>query len=239
MAEPRWLVLRQRLLNGGVSPWRVRRLLGELRTHYGELVAEARHSGADRATAQAIALQRLGSEADLANRMLAQRNLLSWSHRWPWAVYGIGAPLLFGTAFVAACVVLTAMSRLLHGMEQPAALRLLSVMRTISLLMLYALPVATAAAVAMLAFRRRVRLAWALCAVMLVCLLGAMTNVEVSLRSVGAGVGFSTGRLAGLLLRRWVPTVLSAMVLATLAHRAARVLKRHGESGSAQELSQP
>jgi hypothetical protein len=237
MAEPRWPGLRQRLLKGGVSPRRVRRLLGELRTHYRELVSEAERSGAERAAAEAIARERLGSEDVLASRMLAQSNLLSWSRRWPWAVYGIAPPLLFATAFVASCFMLTAISRLLHGMQQPAALRLLSVMQTIALLMLYALPVASAAALATLAMRRRVRLAWAICAVALVCLLGSMTNVEVSLHSVGAGVGFSTDRLAGQLLHRWLPTALSAMVLAGLSLRAARRLQRHAEADSAQGLS--
>lgn len=232
MAEPRWRVLRQRLLDGGVSPRRIRRLLGELRTHYCELLAEEQRSGAGRAAAEESAQQRLGSEDVLASRMLAQRNLLSWSRRWPWAVYGIGPPLLFAAAFVVSCMVLTALSRLLHGMQHASAVRLLSVMQAIALLMLYALPAATAAASAMLAMRRRVRLAWAICAGTLVCLLGSMTNVEVSLHSVGAGVGFSTERLAGLALHRWLPTVLLAVALAALSLWAARVPQQRAEAES-------
>jgi hypothetical protein len=129
MAEPRWLVLRQRLLEGGVSPRRIRRLLGELHAHYRELLAEERESGADAAAAGRI------------------------------------APLL------------------------------------------------------------------------LFALLGAVTNLDVRVRSVSAGLGFRTDALAALLLHRWPPTALGAAALAALLVWAARALRRHKEAHPGHGLS--
>jgi hypothetical protein len=85
-------VLRARLLDGGVSPRRVRRLLQELRAHCADLRAEGERAGLDGAAALQRAVRRLGTEAALAEHFLARREYLSWSRRWPWAVFGIAPP---------------------------------------------------------------------------------------------------------------------------------------------------
>lgn len=89
MAEPSFSSLRRRLINSGVSPRRVGRLLGELRDHHAELVLEEQRAGSRQPFEDALA--RLGTEESLALHVLARRELLSWSRRWPWAVYGVAS----------------------------------------------------------------------------------------------------------------------------------------------------
>ncbi len=90
--------LEDRLLRGGIAPRHVRRTLTELREHYDDALRDEQAKGAYDA-AQA-AWQRLGTENDIAQSVLARRELHALSARFPRAVFGAG-PLVLWFAITA------------------------------------------------------------------------------------------------------------------------------------------
>ena len=86
--------LSDRLLRGGVSPRRVRRIVRELRDHTLDLKAEAISEGMDEAEAENCANSRLGTEQEVTNQMLASPELRSWAARWPWVIYTLLPPIV-------------------------------------------------------------------------------------------------------------------------------------------------
>lgn len=222
MAEPAFLELRRQLIQGGISPRRVGRLLRELRDHHAELVLESQRAGSPHPVEDALA--RLGTEEMLARQFLARPELLSWSRRWPWAVYAFAPLLLFPAAFVATICVMDAIGHLLYGSGRSASPLLLEVLRTIRFFGLYLLPVAVASGLALLAKRRGVSTAWGWVSIAILAFLGGLTNIEVGAHHIGAGVGFATRPtfLAGLFLHRWLPCAVCAAALYALALIAAR-----------------
>jgi hypothetical protein len=62
---------------------------------------QERKNGATRTTAEEAASSRLGEPDHLVESALARPEPLSWSRRWPWAVYGLEPLLFFAAAFVA------------------------------------------------------------------------------------------------------------------------------------------
>lgn len=86
--------LSDRLLRGGVSPRRVRRIVRELRDHTLDLKAEAISEGMHETEAENWANSRLGTEQEVSDRMLASPELRSWAARWPWAIYALLPPIV-------------------------------------------------------------------------------------------------------------------------------------------------
>lgn len=223
MAEPAFSDLRRRLIHGGVSPRRVARLLRELRDHYAALVLEQQRAGSRTPAEEALA--RLGTDESLAAQFLAKPELLSWSRRWPWAVYGVAPLLVFPAAFVAtifAMVGLVGLAHLPHGANAPPPL--LAALRAFRFFDLYVLPVVLAAGFALLATSRRVSTAWPWVSLALVTFFGGILNLDVRPHQIGAGIGFATrlSFLSGFLVHRWIPIAASAVLLYFLALSAAR-----------------
>ena len=75
--------LRNELLRGGVSPLYVERTIREIGDHYEDLENAAVASGLSPEDAARRALEVLGRTETIAAAVLARRELLSWSHRWP------------------------------------------------------------------------------------------------------------------------------------------------------------
>lgn len=73
--------LEDRLLRGGIAPRHVRRTLTELREHYDDALLDERTKGT--ADAASAAHLRLGTENDIAQSILAQRELHAPSARFP------------------------------------------------------------------------------------------------------------------------------------------------------------
>lgn len=82
------------LLQGGISPRRVRRIVGELRDHFLDLKSDAIAAGMAEAEAENWAASRLGTEQEVTDAMLERPELQSWAARWPWAVYMLLPTLL-------------------------------------------------------------------------------------------------------------------------------------------------
>jgi len=75
--------LKLELLRGGVAPNYVERTILELREHCGDLENDALAAGVAKDHAARLALEQLGSEESIAAAVLAQRELLVWTRRWP------------------------------------------------------------------------------------------------------------------------------------------------------------
>lgn len=77
MVEPAFSHLRRKLLEGGIAPRRVDRVLQELRDHYACLLVEQQGTGLVGAAAAEAALAHLGTEESLARQLLARPELLA------------------------------------------------------------------------------------------------------------------------------------------------------------------
>ncbi len=99
---PHFDELRETLLRGGVAPRHVRRYLAELEHHYDDLIAEERAHGVTGPAAGAAAMERLGSNEQLAAALLAKPELRSRMARYPWLSFAILPPLgvILGFALV-------------------------------------------------------------------------------------------------------------------------------------------
>jgi len=75
------------LLKGGIAPRHVRRYVGELTDHLGDLIERQRASGYDADDAQVRARALLGDDRELTAAMLEDRRFRSWSARLPWLVF--------------------------------------------------------------------------------------------------------------------------------------------------------
>jgi hypothetical protein len=208
--------LGERLLRSGVAPRHVRRYLRELRDHYDDAVQDELNRGASRATAEETASGRLGDPDLLVRTALAKPELLSWSRRWPWAVF-ICAPLvLFPAAFVATILAMVGLAHIfVPGMESPLPKSLLDILESIRFFGLYVLPVIAASGFALLARRRGMSRAWGWASIALITFFGALPNLDVSTNQIGAGIGISTrlDLLTEMFLQRWLPTAVAAVTL--------------------------
>lgn len=76
-------VLRDHLLESGVAPRHVVRIISELSDHHEDLELEAMQHGCDRKTAIAQAKNRLGASETIAIHVLKRPELRCWMHRYP------------------------------------------------------------------------------------------------------------------------------------------------------------
>ena len=221
-------LLGQRLLRSGIAPRHVRRYLRELRDHYDDAVQGELRKGAGRAAAEESASKRLGEPDHLVESALARPELLSWSRRWPWAVYIVAPLLLFPAAFVATILAMVGLTRIvMPGMEGTFPTPLREILEAIRLLGLYVLPVIAASGFALLARRRGVSRAWAWASITLITFVGALPNLDVYADQIGAGIGFSTRLdfLVGMFLQRWLPTAVAAVMLYVAAGHVAHRMR--------------
>jgi len=76
-------MLRRRLLESGVAPRHVVRIVSELSDHYDDLELEATRRGLSRKAAKAQAKNRLGDPSVIAEQVLNQPELKCWFYRFP------------------------------------------------------------------------------------------------------------------------------------------------------------
>lgn len=103
MPDHDFQLLRTRLLESGVAPRHVKRIVAELDDHLEDLRVEAINQGRSVAEAQAWAAQRIGSETTLADRILAIPEYRAWIYRYP-RVARIYLPLAYALLLPAAPV---------------------------------------------------------------------------------------------------------------------------------------
>lgn len=206
MPQPRFDRLSERLLDAGIAPRHVRRYARELRDHLDDLVREEKAGGAPRELAETRALSRLGNDDDLAQAMLARPELRSLMSRFPWAVFGIvplAIPLLSG---VAALYFEIWFISHVHGLFSyltgqppgPVTARLATeVFTAYNTLAVYIAPLLFAWAFYWLGSRQRMRPAWIVTGVVLICVLGGFQELVFYDKGyVGGGVlSFQSGLL--------------------------------------------
>jgi hypothetical protein len=215
--------IRERLLRAGVAPRHVRRYLTELEEHLADLVVEEEKKGRTRAQAQAAAVSRLGGAGELSRAMAGDRRFRSLSARAPWAVFGLGAPLLLAGAYLAACLILwTGWGIFLPGAQSPftplvgaPAIIYFGVGR----LLYFCAPVLVGWALGIVAIRQRLGAAWPLGGLAAVALIAGAAQVHAGhpISAGGAGrvsmslaVGASAADAASFALRAAVVFALGA-----------------------------
>jgi hypothetical protein len=75
--------LRDQLLESGVAPRHVCRIVSELSDHYEDLEMEAMQHGLSREAASAQAAERIGDAKTITRLVLGMPELKSWVHRHP------------------------------------------------------------------------------------------------------------------------------------------------------------
>ena len=225
MPEDDFGSLAERLLSAGITPSHVRRLVLELASHYELLLDEEMARGQPIEVARNVARKRLGTDDEIARKVLEQPALKSWGARWPLTICGL-APMLglaaSAVAILAALVAAFEISRRLHTAGTTDApgipLSVLQGTEGISWVIMYGLPVLWSWALAQYAVTRRVRWLWPLTGFVLTAALGAATNVGVVWPRPGVpgqltgGLGFSTsGHAMATFGTRWLITFALAL----------------------------
>lgn len=96
MPESGFDILRDHLLESGVAPRHVSRIVSELYDHQADLEREAIEHGLSADLAAVRARQLLGTDATIAAHVLSRPELKSWMHRYPHV-----ARLILPVAYVA------------------------------------------------------------------------------------------------------------------------------------------
>ena len=206
MPKPRFDRLCERLLTAGIAPRHVRRYVRELFDHFDDLVREETAGGAARELAETRALSRLGSEEDLAQAMLSRPELRSFMSRFPWAVFGV-APLVIPLLIAVAALYFEIwfgyhgggiFSYLTGQSPGPVtakwATRVFLVYNTLAV---YVAPLLFAWSFYRLGTQQRMRPAWIVTGVALICVLGGFQELVFYDKGyVGGGVlSFQSGLL--------------------------------------------
>jgi hypothetical protein len=155
--------LRETLLREGVAPVHVQRYLRELSEHVSDLVGEELEAGRNLKEASAVARARLGRDETLADAMLAQPALRSWTGRAPWATLLVGPILLLMAAWLLPflSVALMGLHPGLNGRPIPPNW-FVPVGETVLDLVQVSAPLLITSGVALLGARQRSRVIWPL-----------------------------------------------------------------------------
>jgi hypothetical protein len=198
MPQPRFDRLSERLLHAGIAPRHVRRYLRELSDHFDDLVREEMAGGAARELAETRALSRLGNDDVLADAMLSRPELRSLTARFPWAVFGIAPLVIPLLSAVAALYFEIWFITHVHGLFSyltgqppgPVTARLATqVFTAYNTLAVYVAPLFFAWMFYWLGSRQRMRPAWIVTGVVLICVLGGFQELVFYDKGyVGGGV---------------------------------------------------
>lgn len=223
--------LRERLLRFGIAPRHVRRYLKELAEHLDDLRAEEQRAGRSRRDTEAAALARLGSVDDLANAMVQQPQLRSWSARAPWLTFGFAPLCALGIAYFIACFILWSGWKIfLPGAETPfgtheaAIYSLENIYFQVGRMLYFSAPVFVGWGIGIVTARQRLNVVWPAVGLFLTALIGVSARVHAIRPGPGAGghvsMDFSLGEYGPGLLHFLF--FLSLMALPYLVWRLYR-----------------
>lgn len=209
--------LRERLLRAGVAPRHVRRYLNELTDHLADLRCEEQASGMSPAQAEGAAFLRLGSPDELAQAMLAKPELLAWSARVPWAVFGLGPLALLGGSYLLACILLwTGWQMFLPDAKTPfVPLHGTAVIYFgLGRLLFRTSPVLVGWAIAIFAGRRRSGIIWPTAGMILAAFIGGTAHVQaIASITPGAPGHVHLGLTVGSTLQETIARLLWAAAI--------------------------
>lgn len=197
MAKP-FEELRERLLLSGVAAPHVRRYLAELGDHLADLRTEEECAGRSRADAEAAAFERLGGVEELARAMIERRQFQSWCVRAPWAMFGLGPPVLLAAAWFSALFLLWfGWQHFLPGADTPfgrhpgsrSMFGLANLFFQADMALYYGAPILVGWGVGLIAARQQLKAAWPVVGLILNALMGGMAQVHAGLTAVPSGLG--------------------------------------------------
>lgn len=228
MNEQRFLLLEIEMIRHGVALRHARRAALELESHHRELTEQALARGETPEQAERSAHEALGTDALLIERYMYQRELRSMAHGCR-AGY-VFAPLL---GFVAAAVA-AMLSLVMIVTHLPVALDHVHVPGlltggidfTVSIFLVWVLPVAVAIGFGALANRQPIAFRWPLAGIVLLCVFTALMNVSFVLTggphpgTATAGLTFDLARLPDQLFHAACTAGLALAPVVWLRHRA-------------------
>lgn len=182
--------LRERLLRAGIAPRHVRRYLRELTDHLADLTAAELRAGRTPTEAESIALTRLGTTDTLAQAMLLQPQLRSWTARLPWAVFTLTPLTLLAAAYFVACFILWSGWQIFLPEQTNPFVRIHGVAVIyfgIGRMLYIGAPVFTGWVIALVAVRQRFTWLWPTVAFSLVALMGATADLHTHRPAGGVG----------------------------------------------------
>lgn len=213
--------LSPRLLQAGIAPRHVKRLIAELETHWVDLVTELRATGLSQEESESQAAVRLGTEDILAATIIARPELQAWSRQWPWLAFVLlpllALPVQFVLSMAAAVGVFSFSIRVL-GLTAVHPGVVLWVVGAIQVYGVWIAPILTAGATCFLAARRGAPAIWPIVGIVLIALVGATTNASFEWSSavprgtMSGGVGFYFPGIGGGRGLRVVLTLFIALV---------------------------
>ena len=180
--------LRERLLRGGVKPGVAARYVAELSDHFEDLAAFVSRDEAWR---------RLGSKDILAEAMLAQPGVRSWTARAPWAALTLGPVLALIVGFALPVLLLFLGVRafaadLDYGRAALPGTWPFAVLDVLYMFGEHVLPLLVGWSFVAIAMRQRIRTGWALLGAVLSAFLGAGFMMQVAWHT-GHPADFSFG----------------------------------------------
>lgn len=227
MSKQRFRLLEIEMIRRGIAVRHARRAAVELESHHRELVEQALGRGDSADQAERSAHEALGSDPVLIERYASQSELRSWAHRWR-AGYLLAPLFGFAGVFAGAMLLIVAISKpLLAALQHesnPGALNDHANV-VLSVLLLWLIPAAVAIGFGALAGRQHIAFRWLSAGIVVLAICAAQMNVQLTLAgaslhgSVGAGIGFSTGRLPRELLHVLALLALTLIPAAWLRHR--------------------
>jgi hypothetical protein len=176
-------ILRARLLRAGVAPRHVRRFVQELRDHYDDALRVELAAGAQPATAQRTAAERLGSADALVQSMLERPELRSTAARFPALVFGLGPLVAWAALLIATAWTMRLSSEANPGEAQPAWL--LDAAYAVCVVHLRVVPVVLGCVAFRAAAQRCARACWPAVGIGLVCLFAGTLTIQLFAGQLG------------------------------------------------------
>lgn len=228
MSKQRFLLLEIEMIRRGVALRHARRAALELESHHRELTGQALTRGETPEQAERSAHEALGSDALLIERYARQRELHSMAHSCR-AGYVL-APLLgfLGASVAAMLSLVTIVSHLPVALEHVRVPGLLTsgIDLTVSLFLVWVLPVVVAIGFGALANRQQIAFRWPLAGIVLLCVFTAIMNVSFVLTGgphpgfATAGLTFDLARLPGQLFHAACTAALALAPVVWLRHHS-------------------
>lgn len=190
MPSINWRNLQLTLLRGGVAPKYARRTIQELQQHHADLVREFLAKGVSHDEAVARANHDVGDAQTIAQEVLAKRELLTWSYRFPKLVFLavpiVGYPILFLTLFFSTILLPIKLFESQGDSTQHLADWVITLLYCLLFFYSYLLAPLFLVGVSMLSRRRTTKLLWPLIAVVVVAFIGSGLSFHL-IRSLTPG----------------------------------------------------
>jgi hypothetical protein len=233
MTTQRFEGLSLRLLQAGIAPREVKRLVAEIEAHFADLVAELRSAGLSQAQSESQAAVRLGTEDVLIANILAHPELRSWARQRPWLAFVLLPLLALAVQFVLsmlAAVGVIAFSTQVLGITALYPGPVPWVVRGLQAYGVWIAPIVAAGAACFLAVRSGAPLIWPIVGCALIAILGAATNASfewspaVPRGVLSGGIGLNFPGLGLTSALRVILTILTVLVPVLWLRRRRREL---------------